>query len=110
MIADHNDQTVAGPGSIAIRTDVLGMTTHMTKDAIDELAHRLLIISKAYPKDCYEVHLGMSFNQFDASDELIWPSMTFDTALDRSLRNCDGSFSRPSLRRRCRSGCRLQTV
>lgn len=70
-----------GPGSITMILGAHELKLYMTRAALEELSAKLLVISKAPPDECYEVHVGMHFSRFDERDNFIAPSIRFDDDL-----------------------------
>ncbi len=64
----------AGPHSLALRLDVMGITAYMTKEAIVELAGELLRISAADPNQFYDIHVAMHFGGWNADGDYVAPS------------------------------------
>ena len=75
----------AGPHSLALRLDVMGITAYMTKDAIIELAAELLRISDADPNKFHDVHVAMHFGGWSADDEYVAPSFGHHDGLGRVI-------------------------
>ncbi|MEI9421872.1 hypothetical protein O7A70_11890 [Mesorhizobium sp. Cs1299R1N1] len=64
----------AGPHSLALRLDVMGVTAYMTKAAIEELIKELVRISASDPEELHDVHVAMHFGGWTPSGEYIAPS------------------------------------
>lgn len=67
--------------TVAMLFDGRGATAYMTRAAIRDLAARLYEISDADPKDCFEVHFGLHFSNFDENEDHHSPSVRLDDEL-----------------------------
>lgn len=83
-------QIPAGPHSLALRLDVMGITAYMTKPAIEELISQLKRISEAAPEELYDVHIAMHFGGWSGEGDYIPPSFGHHDGLGpvvKKLRN-----------------------
>lgn len=63
------------PDTMTLLLDYTGLKLYMTREALQQLAAKLIRISEAPPEECYEVHVRSAFSEFDANDNLAEPPL-----------------------------------
>ncbi|MEP6565321.1 MAG: hypothetical protein ABJB10_09285 [Mesorhizobium sp.] len=74
-----------GRPDVSLLLDASSVTVYMTRTALEDLAAELIRISKADPKECYEVHVGMHFSRFDSNDNHMQPAVKFGDGLGKII-------------------------
>ncbi|PSJ51729.1 hypothetical protein [Pseudaminobacter soli (ex Li et al. 2025)] len=55
--------------------DYTELKLYMTRDALRELAERLVAISEAPAEECYEIHVRAAFSEFDMKENYVRPPL-----------------------------------